>query len=205
MASNRGRWLRTAGLAVFMISLAFPVTANVHAHHSRAELRRLLREASTAEQFRTLAMWFREEEAVFRDKTEAENRDFEKLRRMTVPAKFPTPADSARSLRDYYAYEAHRKAEAAVRCEVQLSRMDPSFRPPFHFRMRQRRNESRQNLRYSLRVRSCCSIESKFWSRKLSDCVRNNVPSNRLSRCQPPYRRERFDATRAPRFRPERG
>jgi hypothetical protein len=105
------------------------MAAQNHAHYSRSELRRMMKEASSADQCRTLATWFREEETIFRVKAEAENRDYERYKNVLIPAKFPTRADTARGLKDYYSYKANQMAALASRYETQLSRLDPSYRP----------------------------------------------------------------------------
>lgn len=120
---------RTAGLAICLISVVLPMAAQNHVHYGRSELKRMMREASTADQYRTLVTWFREQETTFRGKAEAENRDYDRYKDRLVPAKYPTPADTARGLRDYYTYKANQMAGLATRYEIQLSRVDPSYRP----------------------------------------------------------------------------
>jgi len=87
----------------------------------------MMREASTADQCRTLATWFRGEEATFRGKAEAENKDYERYK-TTARVKVPTRADNARSLAGTYTNKANRMAELAARYETQLARLDPSYR-----------------------------------------------------------------------------
>jgi hypothetical protein len=112
-----------------VISLVLPMAAQNHAHYSRSELRRMMKEASSADQCRTLATWFREEETTFRVKAEAENRQYERYKNMLIQAKFPTRGYTARELRNRYSYKANQMAARASRYETQLSRLDPSYRP----------------------------------------------------------------------------
>ena len=128
MNSIQSHWSRAAGLAVCLFSLALPMAAQNHVHYSRSELGTMMRQASTADQCKTLATWFREEEVSSRSKAGAENRDYERYKNLMVPAKFPTRADSARRLGDYYSYKADQNAAFASRFETQLSRLDPSYR-----------------------------------------------------------------------------
>jgi len=117
-----------AGLAICVMAVALPAAAQNHAHYSRSELRRMMREASSPDQYRTLVTWFREEEAIFRSKAEAENRDYEHYK-VRVRTKAPTRADNARNFRDYYVYKADKMAGLASRYETILSRLDPRYQP----------------------------------------------------------------------------
>jgi hypothetical protein len=104
-----------------------PAAAQSEVHYSSSELHKMMREASTADQCRTLATWFRGEEATFRGKAEAENKDYERYK-TTARVKVPTRADNARSLAGTYTNKANRMAELAARYETQLARLDPSYR-----------------------------------------------------------------------------
>ena len=66
------RRAQTDVLAIYLISVVLPVAAQNYVHYSRSELRRTMREASTADQYRTLATWFHEQETIFRCKAEGE-------------------------------------------------------------------------------------------------------------------------------------
>jgi hypothetical protein len=128
MRSNGFGCLRAAALAVCAIGALLPAAAQSKANYSGPELRKMMREASAADQFRTLATWFRGEEATFRGKAEAENRDYERYK-TTVHTKVPTRADNARSMAGYYSGKADRMAALATRYETQLSQLDPNYRP----------------------------------------------------------------------------
>ena len=125
MKSNRFSCLRAAALAVCVMGVALPAKAQTH--YSSSELRQMMREASTADQDRTLATWFRGQEAAFRAKAEAEYKDFERYK-TTVRTKVPTRADNARNLADHYTNKANEMSALAVRYETQLARLDPSYR-----------------------------------------------------------------------------
>ena len=99
------RCSQAAGIAVWVFIVAPQAAAQDSVHYSRSGLRKMVREA------------------------DAENRDYERLQRMVVPAKYPTRADTARGLRDYYSYRASQMASIAAGYEIQLSRLDPTFRP----------------------------------------------------------------------------
>jgi hypothetical protein len=81
--------------------LVSPIAAaQQHGHYSRSELHRMMRDASTADQYKALAVWFRQEETTFRMKAEAEDIEYLRYKSRTVGSKYPTPADSARALSD---------------------------------------------------------------------------------------------------------
>ena len=126
MKSNGFSCLRVAALAVCVIGVALP--AKAQSHYSSSELRQMMREASTADQDRTLATWFRGQEAAFRAKAEAEYKDFERYK-TTVRTKVPTRADNARNLADHYSNKANEMSALATRYETQLALLDPSYRP----------------------------------------------------------------------------
>ncbi|MGA2435790.1 MAG: hypothetical protein ABSG25_10945 [Bryobacteraceae bacterium] len=115
-------------LAICAIGMILPAAAQSQAQYSRSELHTMMREASTADQYRTLTTWFRGQETIFRGKAEAENKDYEQYK-TTVRTKAPTRADNARSMAAHYSNKADQMAALAVRYETQLARLDPSYRP----------------------------------------------------------------------------
>jgi hypothetical protein len=128
MKSNGFRCLRVAALAMCAAGAVLPVAAQTQAHYSGSELREMMRKADTADRCRTLATWFRGEEAAFRAKAEAESADYERYK-TTVRTKVPTRADNARSSADYYSGRADKMAALAALYEARLARLDPSYRP----------------------------------------------------------------------------
>jgi hypothetical protein len=122
-------WLHLSTVICFGAFLAgIPAAAQNQAHYTRSELKRLEREARTADQVRELARWYRGEEQVFRQKAKDENQELLRRQKMVLPGKFPNPVDSARSLRDYHNYKADQMAKRAARYETELQRLDPMYR-----------------------------------------------------------------------------
>jgi len=76
---------------------------------ARSDIKQLARTAHTPEQYRALAMYFRQQETLFRTKAADEKAEWERRKQMTggVWSKYPTPSDSARNLYDYYVYKAN--------------------------------------------------------------------------------------------------
>jgi tetratricopeptide (TPR) repeat protein len=90
---------------------------------SRGDLRQMMREAKTPEQYQTLATYFRGQERLCREKAQAEKEEYERC--MNSPCgspKSPTRADTARHLREYYVSEADRMARLAEHYENQSPR-----------------------------------------------------------------------------------
>jgi len=124
----KSRCSRAAALVVCAVGLGVTAVAQIHVHYTRSELRRLMQEAHNASQYRTLSMWFRDEEAIFRDKAAAASKEYERLKVLPGLGKNPTPADRAKERRDYYSYKAGKMATSAAYCEAELSKLDPSSR-----------------------------------------------------------------------------
>jgi hypothetical protein len=115
-------------LAVCVIGAALPLLARGQAQYSSSQLHKMMREANTADQYRTLATWFRGEEAAFRAKAVAENEDYNRYK-TTARTKLPTRADNARSQAESYSNKAIQMASLASLYESQLARLDPTYRP----------------------------------------------------------------------------
>lgn len=128
MKSDAFGCFRAAAIAACVVGLALPGAAQIQERYSSSELRKMMRDAQTADQCRSLSTWFRGEEASFRAKAQAENADYERYK-TTARTKAPTRADNARSLAGTYSGKADKMAALATRYESQLSRLDPSYRP----------------------------------------------------------------------------
>jgi hypothetical protein len=113
-------------LFAFVVPIA---AAQENVHFTRSEVRRIVREAKTPDQYKMLAGWFRTEETVFRSKANTENGEYLRYKNRFTAAKYPTYADTTRNLRDYYLYRANKSASLASRYEIQLSKVDPNYRP----------------------------------------------------------------------------
>ncbi len=100
-------------IAVMIILLSVSVSGPCqnapasHPKYHRSELKRMVRTAHTSEEFERLATYFEDKEQEFRKKAEDEKRELD--RRLASPyasSKYPTPADSARGLFQYYQLKA---------------------------------------------------------------------------------------------------
>jgi len=83
--------------------------------YSRPELRQLVREAHTPEQYRVLADYYAHQHDSFRQEAAEEKQEWER-RSMNVSgpaAKPPRPVDSAKNLYEYYVWEADHASSLA--------------------------------------------------------------------------------------------
>lgn len=120
--NNTVRFVLSLGLVLGLpaVSHAQP-TAPVATHAlSSHELKKEIARAHTSEQYNALALYFRQQERVFRGKAEDEKTEWERRKQVTVSlgVKYPTPADSARNLYEYYVYEANQMARRATEYEI---------------------------------------------------------------------------------------
>jgi len=87
-------------------------------HYSRSELRNLMKNAKSPEDYLKLARYSRYKEQLYRVKAEAEMDDYAHCARnvMLVP-KFPTRPDVTQKMYEYYSYEADKNATLAAQYE----------------------------------------------------------------------------------------
>lgn len=93
---------------------------------SRAQLKQMEREAHTADEYRTLASYFRWRQADF-DRQAHDELVFWARRSMNVSlaaAKYPAPADSSRNRYDYFVYEAQKMSAQASHFESLSAKAD---------------------------------------------------------------------------------
>lgn len=93
--------------------------------YTRAQVRRMMKEAHTSAQYKALAQLFRNQQAAYTRQAEASRADYEKYRTSTRP-KTPTAADNARSWQAYCSSKADRAGILATRYEGLLA---ASLRP----------------------------------------------------------------------------
>ena len=87
--------------------------------YSRSELKKMVHDAHTPEEYRVLASYYRMRQQQFTDQAHDEIVWFAK-RSMNVSlaaAKYPAPADSSRNRYEYFNYEAEQMGKQAARYE----------------------------------------------------------------------------------------
>lgn len=105
-----------AGILLFSGNYLLPLRAETQKPLSRSALRKQVREAHTAEQYRALAEYFRGEQIRFRLKAQKEEQNLFDLREnaAVMPSKYPTPVDSATRLFQYYSWKAEEMGRRAT-------------------------------------------------------------------------------------------
>jgi hypothetical protein len=84
--------------------------------YSHAELKKMISEARTAEQYKTLASYFRAQENSYEQKAAEEKQEWQRRSQINAALyqKYPRPADSSKNRYEYFAYEAQQSnAEAS--------------------------------------------------------------------------------------------
>lgn len=101
------------GISAALSAQPIPLTGHALSHH---ELKEEMAQAHTPEQYGTLATYFRQKEKLFRDKAAEEKVEWDRRKQATLALgkKYPSSADSARNLYDYYSYKADQMASSAA-------------------------------------------------------------------------------------------
>ncbi|MGO9437455.1 MAG: hypothetical protein ACLPH3_21915 [Terracidiphilus sp.] len=87
------------------------------AHYSKAQVKQLVRDAHTPDQYRTLASYYAEQQTSYLKQATEEKREWARLSQnvVGVAAKYPRPVDSARNLYEYYMYKAAGAGELSAK------------------------------------------------------------------------------------------
>ena len=108
-------------LATFNVVHAQPTNAP---HYTHSELRKMMQEAHTDQQYKELASYFRSRQEAYEQQAQAEKLEWERRSQdvTSMAAKYPRPADSSRSRYEYFAYEAGKMRDQAARYEGLLAK-----------------------------------------------------------------------------------
>jgi hypothetical protein len=115
------------GLATVGGAQAPNSSAQPGAQLTKAQVKQLVREAHTPEQYNALARYYSAQQKSFLQQADDEKKEW--IRRsqniVSVAAKYPRPVDSARYLYEYYTYEASGAGQLAAKYN-RLATPDPS-------------------------------------------------------------------------------
>jgi hypothetical protein len=105
--------------ASFLITSVACVGQPASPSYSHAELRKMISEAHTAEQYQTLATYFSSREISCEQKAAVEKQEWLRLRPVyaTLNQKYPRPADASKNRYEYFAYKAQQMNERATHYE----------------------------------------------------------------------------------------
>ena len=85
--------------------------------YTQAQVKQLVRDAHTPEQYSDLAAFYFRQQAIYLQKAAEEKHDWVQRSQNTasIAEKYPRPVDSARNLYEYYAYEASKAGQLAAK------------------------------------------------------------------------------------------
>ena len=86
-------------------------------HYTKAQVKQLVRDARTPDQYRALASYYGEQQKSYLQQAAEEKQEW--IRRsqniVGIAAKYPRPVDSARNLYEYYMYKASEAGDLAAK------------------------------------------------------------------------------------------
>lgn len=113
-----------AGIAVaILVAIVWASTLGAQQanapNYGKAEVRKMIREAHTPDQYRALANYFRAQQLAYRNQAKSEVLELERRWQfMSGPAaKYPRPVDSSRYRYEYFMYEAEQMNQRAIHYE----------------------------------------------------------------------------------------
>lgn len=114
-------------LGVGVIIAMFVTTFNVVApaqtasapHYTHSELRKMVQEAHTEQQYKELASYFRSRQQTFEQQAQVEKREWARRSQnvTSLAAKYPRPVDSSKNRYEYFNYEARQMSQQAEHYE----------------------------------------------------------------------------------------
>jgi hypothetical protein len=114
--------MKQSSIAMCILSLALATLGNAQGtttskqtgeHYTQSQLKKLVNEAHTPEQYDVLARYYGNEQQSFLQKAAEEKQEWARRSQFTtsISAKYPKPVDSARNLYEYYEYKASETGE----------------------------------------------------------------------------------------------
>jgi hypothetical protein len=84
-------------------------------HYSQTEVRQMIRDAHSVEQYKTLASFFRARQQAFEQQAQSEKAEWDRRSQIAAASyeKYPRPADSSRNRYEYFTYEASQMSQQA--------------------------------------------------------------------------------------------
>ena len=92
-------------------------TVQPDAQLTKAQVKQLIRDAHTSEQYRTLAGYYGAQQTSYLQQAAEEEKEWQRRSQniVSIAAKYPRPVDSAHYLYEYYTYEASEAAKLVVK------------------------------------------------------------------------------------------
>lgn len=113
-------------LIVLAAGFAFaqPQTGTQYSH---AEVQKMIRDARTAQQYQTLATYFRARQQALEQQAQSEKVEWDRRSQITAASyqKYPRPADSSRDRYEYFTNEVQQMGEQAAHFENLSANVQP--------------------------------------------------------------------------------
>jgi hypothetical protein len=108
----------TVALAFATIEVVQAKAADV-SHLSQTEVKEMVRNAHSVEQYKTLAGYFRARQQAFEQQAQSEKAEMDRRSQNTtgISQKYPRPVDSSRNRYQYFTYEADQMSQQAAHYE----------------------------------------------------------------------------------------
>jgi len=96
-------------------------------HHTQAQLKQLVRQAHTPEQYKALAAGYESQQKDFLQQADEEKQEWARRSQNVVAsaAKYPRPVDSARYLYEYYMYKASEAGKLSAKYSLLAAPASP--------------------------------------------------------------------------------
>lgn len=103
-------------VTTFIVAQAQPTSAP---HYTHSELRKMIQEAHTEQQYRVLAFYFRSQQQILERQAQAEKVEWDRASQdVTGPvAKYPRPVDSSKNRYEYFTFEGQQMSQKAAHYE----------------------------------------------------------------------------------------
>ncbi|MGO9794509.1 MAG: hypothetical protein ACLPLZ_00255 [Terracidiphilus sp.] len=95
-----------------------------HRSYTQSEIKQMIRDAHTAQQYHDLATYFQGRQQYFEQQAQSEKIEWDRRSQITAASyqKYPRPADSSRNRYEYFTYEARQMASQADHFDILSAR-----------------------------------------------------------------------------------
>jgi hypothetical protein len=113
-------------LACAAASLTVRAESAASANLSHSDLKKMMRDARTSEDYLTLASYFRWRQQKFEQQAQSEKAEWARrnMNSYLAAAKYPNPVDSSRNRYEYFTYEAQKMGQQAAHYESLSATVD---------------------------------------------------------------------------------
>jgi hypothetical protein len=116
-----------ASFAFALVSAAWTNAQPTIPNYSTSEVKKMIHEAHTPQQYQTLAQYFKAREQNYDEQAASEKAEWQRRsQNVSGPAaKYPRPVDSSKNRYEYFEYEAQQMSNQATHFESLLATVQP--------------------------------------------------------------------------------